>query len=44
MEEDWIRVLGFEVRGEEEGRELGLGLSTALVREGSGWEREKRVI
>ena len=26
------------------GRELGLGRSTALVREGSGWEREKSEI
>ena len=37
--------LGSRVWGESGGgRELGLGRSTALVREGSGWEREKRVI
>jgi hypothetical protein len=37
--------LGSRVWGESGGgRELGLGRSTALVREGSGWEREKSEI
>jgi len=37
--------LGSRVWGESGGgRELGLGRSTVLVREGSGWEREKSEI